>query len=230
MGALGFPDPTVWQQYFNDFHEYRASDWVTAGSVGTGTRVVADERGGVLVLTNSAADNDALFNQLSKDGGTTVSGVFNLVFGKKFFYQTRVKLVDGSGTPGVTEVDAAFGMGIADTGPIITTPAGLMFRKVDGQNTITARSSGGTGGTQAGEPFAFSANVYNTFSIYYNGRVSTSPADLVLFFYLNNVRIAAWPSTGLGTSNNTAPSFAVQNGQAAASVMSIDYIFAAQER
>ena len=59
---LKSPDPIKYHVYHEDFDKYTASDWVittTEAGGGDATEALADGDGGLLVITNDAADNDS---------------------------------------------------------------------------------------------------------------------------------------------------------------------------
>ena len=61
MGMLGMPDPTKFHTYMEDFDIYNATDFTittTEAGSGSATEALADEDGGVLVITNDDADTD----------------------------------------------------------------------------------------------------------------------------------------------------------------------------
>ena len=60
LGMYGLPDPASWHTYFNDFDEYVVTTRWTETKTGAGTVAVTDADGGVLLITNAAADNDAV--------------------------------------------------------------------------------------------------------------------------------------------------------------------------
>src|SRR5688572_27558300 len=66
LGNMGLPDPTKWHTYFNDFDTFVVADWTittTEAGAGSATEALTDADGGVLLITNDAADNDADFFQ-----------------------------------------------------------------------------------------------------------------------------------------------------------------------
>jgi len=57
LGMFGIPDPTKFHTFFDDFDRYVAGDWTLTSIGTTGTAALADGDGGLLLLTDTAADN-----------------------------------------------------------------------------------------------------------------------------------------------------------------------------
>lgn len=231
LSAYGDLAPMSYVTYWEDFLTYRPLDWVITDT-GAATRVLsATDPGGVLVITNTATDTNAAEMQLNRTtSGTTPSLPFWMAAGKKFFYEARFKLVDGSGTPGTAQTVFTVGLANTDASLTATPPTqGLVFRTTDGSTLVTARVTGGTATYAPTAGATLLPSVFNKFSIYYNGRVSRNSLDPAVFFYQNNVLIGSTISQNLPSAGLT-PSVGIRNGQDAATVMSLDYIFAAQER
>lgn len=221
-------DPTRYLTFFDDFLKYTATDWVYHASAGSPTKAVsATEPYGALVLTNSAADNDDVYQQTSNDGGTTAATIFTPVAGKALFYQTRAKFNDGSA--GTTELDAQFGLGVTDTSPIATPSSGLTFTSTDGTAGFRGRVGGGTATYVTNYSTLIAGNTYGLFTIVYNGKISLNANDHAIFWYLNSTLLGSTVSQNL-TPYALAPCMALRNGQAVASSVMVDYYFAAMER
>ena len=210
-GNLGFPDPTKFHSYFNDFDTYTAGDWVVT-ETGVATQVLSDGDGGWLLVTNAAADNDASFSQLAIES-------FSLTSGKRAFFKTRFKTSD------VTQSDLQFGLLGVDTTPLDVTD-GIYMLKADGAATVDVycRKDATTGSTSSTAVATLVNDTFVTFGWAYDG------VDTVEFFF-NDVKVATLDasSTYLPDALLT-PSFGVQNGEAVAKTMTLDYIFAATER
>ena len=121
LGQYKNLDPSINHELFDDFDTYNAADW-TVTTVGTSTEALANEDGGVLALTNSAADDDSVFLQKA-------SASFLMELGKKTFFKARFKLLDA------TESDAVIGLQITDATPLDVTD-GVFFRKDDGDANL----------------------------------------------------------------------------------------------
>lgn len=217
LGQYGLPDPSKWHTYFNDFDDYLAGDW-TITAVGTGTSALTDIDGGALLLTNSAADNDGRQHQ-------KVGESFLLTAGKRSIFKTRFKISDA------TQSDLIIGLAVTDTtllgaiaGDGVTD--GIFFAKDDGVATLNVycQKDTTTGQTSASAITTMANDTFITASWYYDG------VDKVSYF-INDAQIGTLDgtSTYLPDTKLTV-SFGSLNGEAVAKLMTIDYIFAAQER
>lgn len=209
---FGMPDPTKWIVYFNDFHEYVVGDWTittTEAGAGSATEALTDAQGGVLLITNDAADNDADFFQKVGEG-------FKFVAGKKTFFKCRFKTNDA------TQTDIVFGLQITDTTPLAVSD-GVYFRKDDDDANLDFVVIKNSTATTATAFATLSNDTWTTLSFYYDG-------DNAIHYYKDDVRIGQSVTTNLVDDEELTISFGIQNGAAAAKTLSVDYIFAAQER
>jgi hypothetical protein len=210
LGQLKTVSPLVYHTYFNDFDAYVANDW-TITSVGAATAALADVNGGVLLLTNAAADDNSTF--FNKKGES-----FLLTSGKKTFFQARFAISDA------TQSDFVMGLQITDTTPLDVTD-GIYFLKADGSTSVSliSRKDATTGSLATAGVATMVANTYIVLGFAYDGKTTLS--YMVDGTVTGSVDIASYfPDTELTVS------FGVQNGEAVAKTMSVDYIFAAQER
>lgn len=211
MGKFGLPDPTQWQTFFNDFDRYAAADWVittTEAGAGDATEALTDIAGGALLITNDAADNDADFFQ-------TVGELFTFASNKKLFFSTRFKVSDA------TQSDVVIGLQIRDTSPLAVSD-GVYFQKDDGDANIDFNVTGSSTTTAATAIGTLVSDTFVILSFYYNG------VDAVEYF-IDNVRIGSSVTTNLPSTELTV-SFGIQNGEAVAKTMTLDYIFVSRER
>lgn len=217
LGMYGMPDPTKWHTYFNDFDTYVAGDW-TVTEVGTGSRALTDVDGGALLITNAAADNDR--NELQKVGES-----FLLTAGKRTFFKARFKVSDA------TQSDFLIGLAVTDTtlqgsvdGAGVTD--GIFFSKDDGDASldVQCQKNATTGQTRAAAIATVVADTFLTVAWAYDGVSEVK-------YYVNDVQLGTLDgtSTYLPDTELTV-SFALMNGEAVAKTMTVDYIFAAQER
>lgn len=211
MGQFGMPDPTQWHVFFDDFDDYLATDWtittVEAGA-GSATEALTDVDGGCLLITNDAADNDADFFQ-------TVGENYTFTTNKKLFFSIRFKVSDA------TQSDVVCGLQIRDTTPLAVSN-GVYFQKDDGDDNIDFHVTGSSTSTSVTAAGTLVSDTFIVLSFYYNG------VDSVQYF-IDNVRKGASVITNLPTTELTV-SFGIQNGEAVAKTMTLDYIFVAKER
>ena len=211
MGQLLFPDPTLCHVFFDDFNKYTAADWVvttTEAGAGDATEAVSDADGGVLLLTNDAADNDLDSLQLAKE-------MFALESGKKAWFKARCKVSDA------TQSDFLMGITVRDTTPLSTTE-GIWFQKDDGDTNLDFHvATAGT--TSSASAIATVANdAYLTLAFYYDGKDTIE-------YWVNGTKEGTLAADTLPTNECTI-TFGIMNGEAVAKTMSIDYIFMAKER
>ena len=218
-GRLKSPDPIKYHVYHEDFDKYTASDWVittTEGGSGDATEALGDGDGGLLVVTNDAADNDSDEFQWAGGSGGVIES-FKYEAAKGLYFKTRFKVSDA------TQSDFAIGLIITDTTIIDGVTDGIFFEKDDGStsvNLIIKKDSTETSvscGTASDDTFM-------TLAFYYD------PKDRKFHAYKDNVKVGSGVNTNAPDDEDLAVSFGIQNGAAAAKVMTMDYISAGKER
>lgn len=211
----GFPSKRKWHFYDQDWDHYVAGDWTsTETEAGAGDTVIAltDGEGGVLLVTNDAADNDATF--LQKKGES-----FKFAAGKRTFFESRIKTSDA------TQSDIVIGLQITDTTPLAVTD-GVYFLKADDAATVEFKSLMNSAGVTQAAVATMADNTWITLGFYYDGASAIE-------VYVNDVLVATVTvsaGTTLCNDEELTVSFGIQNGAAAAKTLSVDYIFVAQER
>jgi hypothetical protein len=211
LGNMGQLDPTLFHTYFNDFDTYLASDWIVT-ETGTATQALTPGLGGWLLITNDALEDDASFSQLT-------TATFQPTVGKRLFFKARFKVSEA------TQSDLQIGLIITDTTPLDATD-GIYFQKDDGDAALDVyvRKNATTGSTSETNIATVVSDTFMTVGFEYDG------SETVLA-YVDNVLVAR-----LDASSTYLPdtllnvSFGYQNGSAGAKTMTLDYIFAAQER
>ncbi len=213
LGKLKAPAPHKYHTYFNDFDTYLASDWtITTTEAGTGsaTEALADGDGGLLVLTNAAGDNDLDFLQLVKEG-------FKYEAGKQLAFNIRFKTNDA------TQTDIVAGLQVTDTTPLDVSD-GVFFLKSDGATTISfIVEKDGTQSTLT-LPNSLADDTFMTLGYVYD------PKDQKFHVFQDNVLAGTVVNTNAPDDEELTVSFGVQNGEAAANSMTIDYVGAMKER
>jgi len=212
---VGIPDPTAYHVYFNDFDTYVVGDWtittIEAGA-GSATEALTDVDGGCLLITNDAADNDLDFFQ-------KVGESFLMEAGKPAFFKARFKVSDA------TQSDFVIGLQITDTTPLDVTD-GIYFMKDDGDALLDVycRKNATTGSTSATGIATVVSNTFLTVGWYYDGKDS-------LAYFVNDVQLGTLDasSTYLPDTDLTV-SFGIQNGEAVAKTMTLDYVLAGKKR
>jgi len=217
LGQMVIQDPSKAHTYFNDFDSYLPSEWtITTTEVGAGsaTEALTDADGGVLLLTNAADDNDAdFFNKVGES--------FLMAAGKPAFFKARLKVSDA------TQSDFVIGLQITDTTPLAVTD-GIFFRKDDGDAFLDFVVMKNSAATTATGIATVADDTYLTVGFYYDG------IDKIEYFAgtdsKNPTFLGRSVTTNLPDDEELTISFGIQNGEAVAKTMSIDYIFASKER
>ena len=207
------PDPTKWVTYFNDFNEYVAGDWtITTTEAGSGDATEAlssTSAGGLLLITNDDADNDADFLNLKVEN-------FKFASGKRTFFKSRFKVSDA------TQSDFVMGLQITDT-TILAVSDGVYFMKDDGDASLDFHVEKDSSDTTASAIATVSDDTMLVAGFYYDGKSAIE-------YYVDDVKLGTSVTTNLPDDEELAVSFGIQNGAAAAKTMTVDYIFVSQER
>lgn len=208
-------DPTKLHVFFDDFDRYVVGDWTittTEAGGGSASEALADVDGGVLLITNDAADDDSDFFQ-------KVGESFLMAAGKKAWFKARFKVSDA------TQSDFVMGLQITDTSPLDATD-GIYFMKDDGDANLDVycRKNATTGSTSATAIHTVVSDTFLSVAWFYDG------VDKV-YYYVDDVLKGSLnaSSTYLPDTELTV-SFGIVNGEAVAKTMSVDYVFAARER
>lgn len=214
LGQMIQLDPTQMHTYFTDFDTYTAGEWTVTETQAGATQALANVDGGVLLLTNSAADND--LNALQKVGES-----FKFEAGKKLFFKARFAVSDA------IQSDFVAGLQITDTTPLAVTD-GVYFRKHDGDANLDFVVIKDSTASTATAITTVANNTYLTVGFYYNG------VDEVVYAASvdnnNPTVLGKLAVTNLPDDEELTISFGIQNGEAVAKTMSIDYIFVSKER
>jgi len=206
-------DPVQHVVFFDDFFRYNAADWVittTEAGAGSATEALIDGHGGLLLITNDAADNDLDFFQNVKES-------FRFALGRKAWFKTRFKVSDA------TQSDVVIGLQITDTTALDVTD-GVFFLKADGVATMDfIVEKDGTQSTITSAATLVS-DTFITLAFYFDG-LSTFQV------YVNDVPAGKITTTAnMPNDEDVTVSFGIQNGEAVAKTMTVDFILAAMER
>lgn len=212
LPACSSPDYSV---YFNDFlvaQDYAAADWVittTEAGAGDATEALAaDERGGALLITNDAADNDLDALQLTEE-------TFTLTVGKRTWFETRCKASVAA------DVDLFIGLAITDTTVLDTTDR-VGFQIDDGDASIRALTEKDSVESSSDTGVDAANATYVRLGFYYDG------SNKVYFFVDRELK--ATHTTNIPDDENLCVTFHIQNGSGNARTLTIDYLYACQER
>lgn len=199
--------------YFNDFLSFIPTEWtiteVEAGA-GDASEAITDEHGGVLLITNDAADNDAVTLQL---GGQTAGESIACASGRLVYFETRLKISDA------TQSDFLAGLVVTDTTPLAHTD-GIIFRKDDGDTALDLSvSNTSVASTEL--------NVFTVGTTYMKLGFKVIGLDKVEFWVNDNLEATISSNV---PSTEIRPTLHIQNGEAVAKTMSVDYICVAATR
>lgn len=198
--------------FFDDFYGFTAADWtITTSEVGTGsaTEAVTPGAHGILLVTNAAGDDDHDFFQ-------KVSESFTFETGKRVWFGVRFKTSDA------TDSDLVFGLQITDTTPLAATD-GVWFQKDDGDTEIDFHVTKDSVSTDATAIGTLADDTWITLGFLYDGANAIIP-------YVNGAAMTPSVITNMPDDEELTVSFGLQNGEAVAKTLSVDYVYAAQER
>lgn len=216
LGMFGMPDPTEWHVWFDDFDNFEADQWVITRVGTTPTEVSTSADGGVLLMTMAGTDDSSSSLQWSGDDNAGVNETFKFDLGKQLFFKSRFRVSDA------TQSDFVIGLQITDTTPLDVSD-GVFFKKDDGDANLDFHVEKNNTATDALAIHTVVANTFLTVAFYYDG-VSSVKA------YVNNVQVANLATTNLVDDEELTISLHMQNGEAVAKTMSVDFIFVAKER
>ena len=206
------PDPTLFHTYFNDFDTYVAGDWTVTETDAGATQALTAGDGGLLLITNTAADNDLVALQKNP-------AAFTFTAGKKTFFRCRFKVSDA------TQSDIVFGLQVVDSTPLDVTD-GIYFLKADGAATVDfiCRKNASTGSTSASAVATMANDTFIELGFYYDGQSKVA-------YEVNGSVLGSLDASSAYLPDTTCTvSFALQNGEAVAKTMTVDYVYVAKER
>jgi hypothetical protein len=209
FAELGQPAATLYHTYFEDFDYYTAADWTVTETDAGATQALADGDGGLLLITNTAADNDLV--SLQKKGES-----FRFASGKPLFFEARFKVSDA------TQSDVVIGLQITDTTPLDVTD-GVFFIKADGAATVNFLVEKNNTATTASAVATMADDTYIRLGFYYDGISAVQ-------YFVNGSIAGSSVTTNLPDDEDMTITIAIQNGEAAAKTMTVDYVYVAKER
>jgi len=210
FGANPAPlDPTLWHVVFDDFAPYVAGDY-TATETGAGGSVAnTDAAGGTVLLTTDTLDNDNQFVQRKYE-------TFLFVAGKPMVFGARLKVSK------TTQSDFVIGLQITDTSPLDVTD-GIFFQCDDGDANLDFHVEKDDTATSAAAFAVATAAAWFTLEFAYDGGKR-------IYYGKDGVELGYSVITNAPDDELLTFSFGVQNGEAGAQTMEVDYIFAATYR
>lgn len=207
-------DPLLYQDFMDDFNDFVPTAWTVTETQAGATQANTAGAGGLLLLTNSAANNDV--NQIQKPAGS-----FLPVAGKRTFMRCRFQLSD--------VLASAFVIGFttvsADATVLANSLDGIFFRKPAADATISlyCRQDNTTGSVSAEITDLVNATMIELGFTYDGGD---------RLYYEINGAVQGFITVSAATLPNLAgaPVISLKNGEAVAKTATADYLWIAQER
>ena len=213
-------DPSKYYTYFDDFFEYHSGIYtITTTEAGSGnaSEAITCGAGGQLLITNDDSDNDLDFFQLKGES-------FKWDSTKRMFFSARFKTNDA------TQSEIIMGLQITDTTPLDVTD-GIFFLKVDADtkpDLIIEKDNTST--LSILEMDAMEDDTFVTLSFEYDP-LDVATGGAVFRAYQDNVQVGEITgTTNAPDDEDLTISFGIQNGEAAAKTLTIDFILVAVER
>ena len=221
MGQLIIPDPTSCFVWMQDFDKYDPGEWfitrIKSLNVTVGSETVSDASNGILAVTASAGDDDSVFFQWKGYSNvSTASEIFTLESTKKLWFKSKFK-VSNTG-----DSDFIIGLQSADTTPLTSPVDSVIWKSDDGDDYADFQIYKGSAASLNDTAIATMVDdTYVTVGFYWDG------VDTIQYFYNDLLQ-------GSNTADNPtaamSPIFGVQNGSAAARIMTVDFICVVKER
>jgi len=211
-------DPTKYTTYFNDFLTYHADEWtITTTEAGTGsaTEALTSQAGGALLITNAAGDNDLDFFNLKGES-------FKFSSTKRMFFKAKFKVSDA------TQSDVVMGLTITDTTPLDTTD-GIFFQKDDGDTNIDFHIEKDNAATSNSAIGTLADDTFITVAFAYDPKGNAGAGSFSIF--MDDVKVGEQKTlTNVPDDEELTVAFGIQNGEAAAKTMTLDFVICAVER
>ena len=213
-------DPSKYYTYFDDFFEYHSGIYtITTTEAGSGnaSEAITSGAGGQLLITNDDADNDLDFFQLKGES-------FKWDSSKRMFFSARFKTNDA------TQSEIVMGLQITDTTPLDVTD-GIFFLKVDADTKpdLIIEKDNSSSLSVLGMD-AMEDDTFVTLSFEYDP-LDVATGGAVFRAYQDDVQVGEITgTTNAPDDEELTISFGIQNGEAAAKTLTIDFILVAVER
>lgn len=204
---LGMHYAPSWHVYFNDFNTYVAADWIVTETNAAATEALTDGDGGLLLITNTAADNDLVGMQLLKQN-------FKYEAGKPLLFGARLKVSNA------TQCDVIAGLQITDATPLAVSD-GIWFQKPDDAATLDFHVAKANVQTDVAALGAMVDDTFITLQFAYDGEKGID-------YGLNGVKLGSASLANAPDTQALTLSIALQNGDGVARTMTVDYVYAAK--
>lgn len=209
-----------WHKWEEDFDFYLATNYVIT-ETGSGSRAISQAKDGLLLITNAAGGSDANFLQLRDLASGQVAEHWKFVSGTPMYFGCRFKTSDA------TLTSIIFGLQITDTTPLAVSD-GIYFRKDTAAKLVKlVACKGSTESTVSGAltTSGFLAdNTFTTLEFYYDGSFAGIQA------FQDGVAFGSVPLTNIPDTEELTISFGIQNGEAVAKTLTVDWLEVRQKR
>lgn len=212
MNMLGFPDPTKYHTFFDDFDTLPIdAQWtLTATSVGTGTSAITvpDADGGVARITTAANENDGIFAEWDSE-------TFLIESGKQAWIKARFQVGDA------IQSDMIIGLHSTSTTPLA---AALRFAFIteDGSAAMFFNVDDNTTDADSATVVTLEDDTWVTVAAHYDGKGTIK-------LYANDVHVTTMSDVAV-PGTEMAVGFGYLNGAAGAETTDVDYVAIVKER
>lgn len=221
---LGFPDPTKWQTYFNDFNAFNSGEWlatvVDTDTGGGAARTIDATGGGVLNILNE--DNAADSTNLAL--GAAGAEPFKFVSGKKAVLLAKFSSTDVDKNflavmlAPISDVDLQGGLPADHFGfRVDTTDANIDF--------TTAVNSSATTSLAIGTVSDYAEGTNNLTEV-----CAVWDGSTYVELYVDNVYVGRVDASSNVPDTEVTLQLEIHNSDAAADAMAVDYVLVAFER
>jgi hypothetical protein len=206
-------DPTALQTYFDDFLTFVATDWTVTETQVAATQAIVAGAGGLLALTNSAADDDV--NSIQKTPAS-----FAMTANKECWFKCRFKVSDA------IQSDLLIGLLVVTATPFTAPTDGIFLMKDDGDAFLDAyvRKDATTGSTSLINIATLANDTFVVVDFYYDG------AGRVYFGVNGSPRGSLAAGSAFLPDAALTPTVSLRNGDAVARTLTVDYVMVAMER
>lgn len=203
----------LYLQYLQDFFVYTAGDWVVTAT-GAATEALTAGDGGLLLITNTAGNNDTV--EVQK---TPAMFAFDPL--KSAWFEARLKVSDA------TKSQVIVGLQIVSTDPTTATD-GIYFNKALAATVVDfiCRKNTTTGSETSAHVTDMADDTYINLGWYYDA------PDQKVYASVNGVGVASMDASAsfLPDATNLAPVVFLKNGEAVAKTMTVDYLYLVKRR
>lgn len=203
-------DQTAYHIYYNEFDRFAAADFTVTLVGTTPTNALTSIDGAALLMTMAATDDSSSSLQIPANG-------FLFDPAKRLFFKARFRISDA------VQSDFVLGLQVLDTTPLAVTD-GIWFQKDDGDALLDLHVAKSSAQTDVVGIATVVTNTFMTIAYYYD------PGDASIKYYVDDALVGEAAVTNAPNVQALTVSFSMQNGEAVAKTMTLDYIFAAKER